>query len=79
MVTIYWRPGCVFCARLRWALRLRRLAAHWVNIARDEDAAAYVRSVAGGNETVPTVLIDGRGLVNPPPRQVVAAIRAHAG
>ena len=33
-----------------------------------------MRSVANGNETVPTVLIDGRAFVNPAPRQVVAAI-----
>ena len=28
-----------------------------------------------GNETVPTVVIDGRPLVNPAPRQVIAAVR----
>lgn len=75
MVTLYWRPGCVFCMRLRLILRWRHLRVHQVNIWRDPDAAAFVRSVAGGNETVPTVVIDGRSVVNPPPRQVVAAIR----
>jgi glutaredoxin len=46
-----------------------------VNIWRDRDAAAYVRSVADGNETVPTVVIDGQPVVNPPPKRVVAALR----
>jgi hypothetical protein len=31
--------------------------------------------IAGGNETVPTVVIDGRPMVNPAPRQVIAAVR----
>lgn len=75
MVTIYWRPGCAFCLRLRLALLFRRLPAQWINIWDDPGAAAFVRSVAKGNETVPTVIIDGHPFVNPPPRQVVAAAR----
>jgi glutaredoxin len=65
----------MFCIRLRAVLRWHRLRPTMVNIWRDPDAAAYVRSVADGNETVPTVVIDGQPVVNPPPRQVVAALR----
>ena len=79
MVTIYWRPGCTYCTQLRWALRMRRLHAEWINIHDSEEAAAYVRSAAGGNEIVPTVVINGKGVVNPRPADVVAAIRAEAG
>jgi mycoredoxin len=75
-VTVYWRPGCVFCLRLRIVLRLHRLHPRMVNIWRDPDGAAFVRSAAGGNETVPTVVIDGRPVVNPEPRVVVAALRS---
>jgi glutaredoxin len=74
-ITVYWRPGCVFCRRLRFVLWWHRLSVRQVNIWRDPDAAAFVRSVAGGNETVPTVVIDGRPMVNPAPRQVIAAVR----
>ncbi len=74
-MTLYWRPGCLFCIRLRLALRWHRLRVHRVNIWKDAEAAAFVRSAADGNETVPTVLIGGRAMVNPAPRQVVAAIR----
>ena len=76
MLTIYWRPGCVFCQRLRFVLWLRRVPARWINIWSDPAAAEFVRSVANGNETVPTVIIDGDAVVNPPPRRVVAAARA---
>ncbi|MET7748603.1 glutaredoxin domain-containing protein [Micromonospora sp. NPDC005367] len=65
---VYWRPGCQYCLRLR--LRLGRAArrAHWVNIWSDPAGAAAVRAVAGGNETVPTVVLaDGEPAVNPSP------------
>ena len=75
-VTLYWRPGCVFCLRLRLVLWWHHLSVHKVNIWADPDAAAFVRSVADGNETVPTVVVDGYPIVNPVPSQVVAALRA---
>ena len=74
--TLYWRPGCPLCMRMRLVLRAQRVRIHQVNIWRDAQAAAIVRSVADGNETVPTVVFaDGSAWVNPPPGQVVAALR----
>ena len=37
-----------------------------------------MRSVAAGNETVPTVVVAGRALVNPSTRQLFEAVRTHA-
>lgn len=74
-VVVYHRPGCVFCARLAAALgRAGRNRAVWVDIWADPRAAAYVRSVNDGNETVPTVVIDGVAITNPPPRRVRTAL-----
>jgi mycoredoxin len=64
-VTVYTRPGCFYCFRLRRALRRRGIAFTDINIWRDPAAAAAVRAAAGGNETVPTVHVAGRWLVNP--------------
>ncbi|MGH9058581.1 MAG: glutaredoxin domain-containing protein [Acidimicrobiales bacterium] len=64
-VLVYWRPGCPYCAGLRRRLRKLGLATTEVNIWADPSAAATVRRVAGGNETVPTVLIGDTSLVNP--------------
>lgn len=75
MVTVYWRPGCMFCQRLRLVLWLRRAKVEWVNIWSDPAAAEFVRAAAGGNETVPTVVMDGETVVNPAPGRVVAAAR----
>ena len=64
-VVVYSRPGCPYCFLLRRALRRRRLAVTEINIWEDPAAAAAVRAVADGNETVPTVHVAGRWLVNP--------------
>ncbi len=63
--TVYWRPGCVFCIALRLRMRLHKVTARWVKISEDPQAAAFVRSVASGNETVPTVVVGDRSYVNP--------------
>jgi mycoredoxin len=73
-VVVYWRPGCVFCSRLRRALGSARSRVLWVNIWADEEAAGYLREVNGGAETVPTVLLPAGVRTNPPPREVLAAV-----
>ncbi|RCG31083.1 NrdH-redoxin [Sphaerisporangium album] len=77
-VVIYWRPGCTFCMRLRTRLRFTRLRYNEVNIWRDPEAAAFVRSVANGNETVPTVTVAGKAMVNPSKQQLLEAVKTHA-
>jgi mycoredoxin len=77
-VVVYWRPMCTYCMRLRLRLRFTPLRYTAVNIWKDRDAAAFVRSVADGNETVPTVTVAGRAMVNPPARMVLDAVRTHA-
>ena len=78
LVTVYWRPGCPYCAALRRGLRRAGLPTAEVNIWTDPEAAAIVRSIAGGNETVPTVVVAGTGLVNPKVRTVLDAVHALA-
>lgn len=64
-VTVYWRPGCGFCARLFRDIEAAGLEHERINIWEDTTAAAFVRSVADGNETVPTVTVGSKALVNP--------------
>jgi len=73
-VVIYWRRGCPFTKRLRMVVGKRGAKAVWVDIWADPDGAAYVRSVNDGNETVPTVVIDGKPHTNPSPFKVRAAL-----
>lgn len=75
-VEVLWRPGCPFCSRLRAGLRRAGIQTVERNIWTDQEAAARVRAVTGGDETVPTVLVGSRGLVNPSVSDVVSAVRA---
>ena len=43
-----------------------------INIWDEPDAAAFVRSVANGNEIVPTITVGGTALVNPAASEVLA-------
>jgi mycoredoxin len=72
-VVLYTRPGCPYCYRLRRGLRRRRVPFGEVNIRHNSVAAAVVRTHANGTETVPTVRVGGRWLVNPTAATVSAA------
>ncbi|MFF6997596.1 glutaredoxin domain-containing protein [Streptomyces sp. NPDC008313] len=67
---VYWRPGCVYCLRLRFRLGRGARGLHWVDIWRDPAGAAAVRAVNDGDETVPTVFVEGRPHTNPDPAWV---------
>lgn len=74
-VEVYWRPGCPFCKILLFSLRRSGIRLREVNIWDDPRAAARVRSVADGNETVPTVFIGDHAMVNPSAREVLTCVR----
>ncbi|MEX2533764.1 MAG: glutaredoxin domain-containing protein [Nitriliruptoraceae bacterium] len=76
-VTVYWRPGCSFCASLLDALDRAGLAYERSNIWDDPDAARVVREAADGNETVPTVRIGDKMWVNPTAREVLDQVYAN--
>jgi len=73
-VTVYWRPGCPYCSRLTAKLDKAGVVRQERNIWTDDEAAATVRSIANGNETVPTVVVGTTTLVNPSIREVLAAM-----
>lgn len=77
-IVVFWRPACGFCSSLRRQLDGAGVPHRLVNIWEDPAGAAAVRAVAGGNETVPTVVIGPVGLVNPDVHQVLAAAAEHA-
>jgi hypothetical protein len=61
---------------MRLALAEAGVPARWHDIWSDPEAAAYVRSVANGHETVPTVRVGDRVLVAPRPQAVVEELQA---
>lgn len=70
-IDFYWRPGCPFCSHLKKGLELKGVKLNMINIWESAQAAEFVRSVANGNETVPTVTIGNQSLVNPSVRKVL--------
>ncbi|WP_329274584.1 glutaredoxin domain-containing protein [Streptomyces sp. NBC_00691] len=72
---VFWRPGCVFCLRLRIRLGHNARRMYWVDIWRDPEGAAAVRAANDGNETVPTVVVAGRPHTNPDPTWVREQLR----
>jgi uncharacterized protein (DUF427 family)/glutaredoxin len=78
-IEVLWRPGCLFCSALRRGLRRAGIRTVEHNIWSDPDAAARVRAATGGDETVPTVVVGTRALVNPSVSQVVSAARSEFG
>ncbi|MCH2412932.1 MAG: hypothetical protein MK189_08160 [Acidimicrobiales bacterium] len=73
-VTVYWRPGCGFCHKLFQRFARAGIERTERNIWEDPEARTYLRTVTGGNETVPTVVVGGQVLVNPRPEEVVALV-----
>jgi mycoredoxin len=74
-IVVFWRPGCGFCASLDRGLSRLGVDYAKVNIWDEPEAAAFVRSVARGNEVVPTVRIGTVALVNPSPHEVLTTAR----
>ena len=75
---VYARPGCPFCSSLRSGLRRRAVEFREIDIWQDPDAAAVVRGIADGSETVPTVVLGPWQAVNPSVDEVLDAARRHA-
>ncbi|HTY71548.1 MAG TPA: mycoredoxin [Actinomycetes bacterium] len=76
-ITVYSTPWCGYCHRLLGQLDREGIAYTVVDIEQHPDAAAYVRSVNHGTETVPTVTFpDGSALTNPSLAQVRQRISA---
>ena len=77
-LTVYLRPGCGYCRRLRRSLAREGVAYGVIDIWADPGARDFVRSVADGNETVPTVRLGDEVMVNPEPADLLALIRDKA-
>jgi glutaredoxin len=63
-VIMYCTQWCPACRRARAWLQQHDVPYKEIDIARDRQAAAYVRSVAKGLETTPTFVIKGKVIVN---------------
>jgi mycoredoxin len=81
-LTMYTTPWCGYCRNLKRQLAREGIEMTEIDIEKDPSAAEYVMGVNGGNQTVPTVVVDAPGgqtvLTNPSVRQVKAAMAVGA-
>ncbi|MBL7254969.1 mycoredoxin [Paractinoplanes lichenicola] len=79
MLTMYSTSWCGYCHRLKSQLDREGIAYEVVDIEQQPDAADFVMSVNGGNQTVPTLKFDdGSALTNPSIVQVKEHLAALA-
>ena len=78
-LTMYTTTWCGFCKNLKRQLAKVGIEMDEVDIERDPEAAKFVESVNGGNQTVPTVVFpDGSVMVNPSAIQVKKRLAGQA-
>jgi mycoredoxin len=76
-VTMYSTTWCGYCRRLKLQMDQAGIAYDEIDIERDEDAAKFVESVNGGNQTVPVIRFpDQTTATNPSLRDVQAKLAA---
>ena len=68
-VKMYSTTWCGYCRNTKRFLEKSGVAYEEINIEQDEDAAEYVMTVNGGNRTVPTIEIEGKGVYTNPSRE----------
>jgi mycoredoxin len=74
-VTMFSTTWCGYCRVLKKALDREGISYTEVNIEQAPQAAEFVMSVNGGNQTVPTVLFpDGTAATNPSLAEVKAGL-----
>jgi mycoredoxin len=74
-VTMYTTSWCGYCVRLKGQMKAAGVPFTEVNIEETPDAASFVESVNGGNQTVPTLLFpDGSSATNPSLKEVQARL-----
>jgi mycoredoxin len=72
---VFWKPGCIFCIRLRVGVGPTGGRVSWVDSSRDKEARALVRSKNGGDHTTPTVMFRDEIRTNPQVEWVRALLR----
>lgn len=74
-LTMYTTTWCGFCKNLKRQLARAGVEITEVDIELDPEAATFVETVNGGNQTVPTLRFsDGSTMVNPSAKQVQARL-----
>ena len=76
-ITMFSTTWCGYCKRLKTQLDREGIGYQIIDIEQQPEAAEYVMSVNGGNQTVPTVVFpDGTAATNPSVAEVKQRLAA---
>jgi mycoredoxin len=76
-LTMYSTQWCGYCQRLKGQLDRAGVEYIEIDIEHSPEAAEFVQSVNGGNQTVPTVVLpSGKALTNPSINQLLEELGA---
>ncbi len=74
-LTMYSTQWCGYCQRLKAQLERAGVEYTEIDIEHSPEAAQFVESVNGGNQTVPTVVLpNGKAMTNPSIHQLLAEL-----
>ncbi len=74
-LTMYSTQWCGYCQRLKAQLERAGVEYTEIDIEHSPEAAQFVESVNGGNQTVPTVVLpNGKAMTNPSINQLLAEL-----
>lgn len=77
MLKLFGHAACPMVAPIRGLLARSKVEYDYINIRKDVDAAAYVREINNGYESVPTLLFpDGSTLTEPSVNQLKAKLES---
>jgi mycoredoxin len=65
-ITLYIRPWCGSVMRAKRWLDQKGIPYTEIDITKEADAARYVEELNGGNQSVPTILLDGAHVATEP-------------
>lgn len=76
-IVVYGHPACPAVPPVRAMLAQAKVLYDYINIRQDGQAAALVRTINGGNESVPTLVFpDGTTLTEPSPSALKRKLEA---
>lgn len=74
-LTMYSTQWCGYCQRLKAQLERAGVEYTEIDIEHSPEAAQFVESVNGGNQTVPTVVLpNGKAMTNPSINQLLTEL-----
>jgi mycoredoxin len=76
-ITVYIRPWCGGVMRVKRWLDQREIPYTEVDITKDAEAARYVEELNGGNQSVPTILMDGAHVSTEPSTSELEQVFSH--